>query len=176
MTTAPALPTSAAQLFARLDELGLDHHTVEHPPVFTVAEAKAHRGSLTGTHIKNLFLRNKKKRMWLVVAKEDRSIDLKALGKRIGAGHVSFGRPERLMQHLGVEPGSVTPFALINDVSRQVQPVLDARIFDADPIHAHPLRNTMTTAIGGDDLLTFIRACGHEPQILDLDEPSSPSD
>lgn len=165
-----APPTSPAQLFARLDELGLNHHTVEHPPVFTVAEAKAHRGSLEGTHIKNLFLRNKKKKMWLVVAKEDRVIDLKALGKRIGAGHVSFGRPERLMQYLGVEPGSVTPLSLINDGDHQVQPVLDARIFDVDPIHAHPLVNTMTTAIAGDDLVAFIRACGHEPQILDLDE------
>lgn len=165
-------PTSAAELFARLDELGLNHHTIEHPPVFTVAEAKAHRGPLTGTHIKNLFLRNKKKKMWLVVAKEDRVIDLKALGKRIGAGHVSFGRPERLMDHLGVEPGSVTPFALINDVETRVQPVLDARIFDLDPIHAHPLRNDMTTAIAGEDLVTFITACGHEPLVVDLDAPS----
>ena len=168
----PTPPTSAEQLFSRLDELGLRHHTTRHPPVFTVAEAKAHRGPLEGTHIKNLFLRNKKKRMWLVVAKEDREIDLKALGRRIGAGHVSFGRPERLMQYLGVEPGSVTPFALVNDTERQVQPVLDARIFDRDPIHAHPLRNDMTTAIGGADLLAFIRACGHDPQILDLDEPA----
>jgi len=165
-------PATAEQLFAKLDELGLSHDTVEHPPVFTVEEAKAHRGPLEGTHIKNLFLRNKKKQMWLVIALEDRAIDLKALGKRIGAGRVSFGRPERLMQYLGVEPGAVTPFALINDPEQRVQPVLDARIFDRDPIHAHPLRNDMTTAIGGEDLLAFIRACGHEPQIVDLDAPA----
>ena len=163
-------PTSAAELFAYLDELGLSHETIEHPPVYTVEEAKAHRGPLDGAHIKNLFLRNKKKRMWLVIAMEDRKIDLRALGKRIGAGHVSFGRPERLMTYLGVEPGSVSPFGLINDKEQKVQAVLDSRMFDKEVVHAHPLRNDMTTAIRGEDLLTFIRACGHEAQIIDFDE------
>src|SRR3954470_22822019 len=95
------------QLFVRLDQLGIAHRTVEHPPVFTVEEAKALRGSLPGGHVKNLFLRNKKGAMWLVVAEEDRAIDLKALGEAIGAGRVSFGSPERLMAHLGVIPGAV---------------------------------------------------------------------
>src|SRR3569833_125388 len=112
-------------LFARLDALGLAHRTVEHPPVFTVEQAREHRGVLPGHHIKNLFLRNKKGAMWLVVAEEDRAIDLKALGEAIGAGRVSFGSPERLMEHLGVIPGAVTPLALVNDREGLVQPVID---------------------------------------------------
>ena len=102
---------SPQHLFARLDALGLAHRTVEHAPVFTVEQAKQHRGVLPGHHIKNLFLRNKKEAMWLVVALEDREIDLKRLGEALGAGRLSFGSPERLRRHLGVEPGSVTPFA-----------------------------------------------------------------
>ena len=96
---------SPQQLFARLAELGIAHRTVEHPPVFTVEEAKALRGNLPGHHIKNLFLRNKKEEMWLVVALEDRTIDLKRLGGTLGAGRLSFGSPERLAKYLGVEPG-----------------------------------------------------------------------
>ena len=115
------------QLFARLDELGLAHRTVEHAPVFTVEEAKQHRGVLPGHHIKNLFLRNKKEEMWLVVALEDRAIDLKRLGERLGAGRLSFGSPERLRTYLGVEPGSVTPFSVINDADHAVRLVLDCR-------------------------------------------------
>lgn len=161
-------PATTEQLFARLDKLGIQTSTVRHAPVFTVAEAKAVRGQQGGTHIKNLFLRNKKRKMWLVVATEDRAIDLKALAKMIGAGHVSFARPERLMRYLGVEPGAVSPFGLINDTEQSVNVVLDAAIFDGDPIHCHPLDNAMTTALAGADLLTFIESCGHEPRILDL--------
>src|SRR5215469_1454756 len=117
---------SPQQLFARLAELGLAHATVEHAPVFTVEEAKTHRGILPGHHVKNLFLRNKKEEMWLVVALEDRAIDLKRLGEVLGAGRLSFGSPERLRKHLGIEPGSVTPFAVINDASHQVELVLDS--------------------------------------------------
>src|SRR5579872_6839621 len=113
------------QLFDHLDALGLEHRSISHPAVFTVAQARAHRGDLPGHHIKNLFLRNKKEEMWLVVALEDRAIDLKWLGEALGAGRLSFGSPERLRRQLGVEPGSVTPFALINDSGRQVNLVLD---------------------------------------------------
>jgi Ala-tRNA(Pro) deacylase len=161
-------PATAAQLFARLTELGIAHTSVEHPPVYTVEQAKQHRNGLGGGFIKNLFLRNKKKRMWLVVAPEDLLVDLKALGRAIGAGHVAFVRPERLMQPLGVEPGSVTPFALITDVGQLVQPVIDARVLAHDQLNAHPLVNTMTTAISASDLLRFIEACGHQPTVLEL--------
>jgi Ala-tRNA(Pro) deacylase len=159
---------SPQQLFARLDGLGLAHRTVEHAPVFTVDEAKQHRGELPGHHIKNLFLRNKKEAMWLVVALEDRAVDLKRLGEVLGAGRLSFGSPERLRKHLGVEPGSVTPFALINDTARQVTLVLDRGLADGGPVNAHPLTNTMTTAIAFADLSRFFAATGHAPQWLDF--------
>ena len=156
------------QLFARLDELGLAHNTVEHAPVFTVEQAKAHRGTLPGHHIKNLFLRNKKEKMWLVVALEDRAIDLKRLGEMLGAGRLSFGSPERLRKYLGVEPGSVTPFAVINDSEHKVTLVLDRALQAEGPINAHPLTNAMTSAISLADLLRFFEATGHSPRWLDF--------
>ena len=156
------------QLFARLDELGLAHATVEHTPVYTVEEAKQHRGVLPGHHIKNLFLRNKKEAMWLVVALEDRAVDLKRLGEVLGAGRLSFGSPERLRTYLGVEPGSVTPFALVNDTAHKVTLVLDRGLLEGGPVNAHPLTNTMTTAISFADLTRFFEATGHAPQWLDF--------
>jgi len=156
------------QLFAYLDRLGIGHRTVEHPPVFTVEQAKALRGDLPGHHIKNLFLRNKKEEMFLVVALEDRAIDLKQLGEVLGVGRLSFGSPERLRRYLGVEPGSVTPLALINDQARSVRLVLDRGLLEGGPINAHPLVNTMTTAVAAPDLLRFFEATGHEPRWLDF--------
>ena len=172
------------QLFARLDQLGIAHRTVEHPPVFTVEEAKALRGNLPGHHIKNLFLRNKKEEMWLVVALEDRAIDLKRLGEVLGAGRLSFGNAghfregncaagrlsfgiaDRLKRTLGVAPGSVTPLALANDEARAVRLVLDRGMADGGPVNAHPLVNTMTTALSPPDLLRFFEATGHTPRWL----------
>ena len=159
---------SPQQLFDRLAGLGIDHKTVEHEAVFTVEQAKQHRGALPGHHIKNLFLRNKKEEMWLVVALEDRAIDLKRLGEVLGAGRLSFGSPERLRTWLGVEPGSVTPFSVINDTARKVSLVLDRGIGDGGPINAHPLTNTMTSAIVLPDLLRFFEATGHAPRWLDF--------
>jgi len=156
------------ELFAFLDRLGIVTSTVDHPPVFTVEEARTLRGDLPGGHSKSLFLRNKKGAMWLVVAEEDRPIDLKALGARLGAGRLSFGSPERLMRHLGVIPGAVTPFAVINDSDGVVQVVLDRGLFEHDPLNFHPLVNTKTTTIAGAGLLQFLDAVGHPPQIIDL--------
>ncbi|HKV14025.1 MAG TPA: prolyl-tRNA synthetase associated domain-containing protein [Reyranella sp.] len=156
------------QLFARLDALGLAHRSVEHAPVFTVEQAKAHRGALPGHHIKNLFLRNKKEQMWLVVALEDRAIDLKRLGEVLGAGRLSFGSADRLRRTLGVEPGSVTPFAVINDIDHRVTLALDRALADGGPINAHPLTNTMTTAIAFTDFQRFITATGHGIEWLDF--------
>lgn len=164
------------QLFDRLAQLGIPHHTVEHEPVFTVEQAKSHRGVLPGHHIKNLFLRNKKEDMWLVVALEDRAIDLKQLGERLGAGRLSFGSPERLRKYLGVEPGSVTPFSAINDTTHSVRLVLDRALQEGGPINAHPLSNTMTSAIALADLLRFFDATGHVPSWLEFDtSPGNPS-
>jgi len=163
---------SPQQLFDRLAGLGIAHRTVEHAPVFTVEQAKTHRGTLPGLHIKNLFLRNKKEQMWLVVALEDRTIDLKRLGERLGAGRLSFGSPERLARYLGVEPGSVTPFAVINDTEHKVTLVLDEGLKGdpqaEGPVNAHPLTNTMTSALSLADLLRFFAATGHEPSWVDF--------
>jgi Ala-tRNA(Pro) deacylase len=159
---------SPQQLFDRLAELGIDHKTVEHEAVFTVEQAKQHRGVLPGHHIKNLFLRNKKEEMWLVVALEDRAIDLKRLGEVLGAGRLSFGSPERLRTWLGVEPGSVTPFSVINDTAHKVSLALDRGLGEGGPINAHPLTNTMTSAIVLPDLLRFFEATGHAPRWLDF--------
>lgn len=167
-TAAPTTqPTTPDQLLARLAELGLKTRTVTHPPVFTVEEAKALRGELPGAHIKNLFLRDKKGKMWLVVAEEDRPIDLKALGELLG-GRLSFGSADRLMTYLGVIPGAVTPFGVINDTGDQVQLVIDKDLLAQDPINCHPLCNDRTTAISPRDLLAFFAACNHPPELVDL--------
>lgn len=162
------LPTAPAALLARLDALGIDYRCVTHPPVFTVEEAKALRGELPGAHIKNLFLRNKKGRMWLVTCLEDREIDLKALGERLEAGRFSFGSAERLMTYLGVRPGAVTPFAVINDTAGAVTMVLDSGVIGAGLVNCHPLVNTMTTALAPEDLVRFLEAEGHAPLLLKL--------
>jgi len=157
-------------LFARLDELNLAHETVEHNALFTVEQSRALRGDLPGAHIKNLFLRDKKRRMFLVTVLESRDMDLKALRPRIGAqGNLSFGNAELLMQHLGVIPGAVTPFSVINDRDGAVTMVLDKALTEIDPVNAHPLRNDRTTAIAPGDLLKFLEAEGHAPLILDFD-------
>ncbi|MBT7510597.1 MAG: prolyl-tRNA synthetase associated domain-containing protein [Rhodospirillaceae bacterium] len=155
-------------LFNRLDALGIVTKTVEHPTVFTVDEAKAARGDLAGSHSKNLFLKDKKGRMWLVVTLEDRAVDTKALRKAIGAAQLSLGKPELLKDVLGIDPGSVTPFAVINDTGGQVSVILDAGLLASEPLNFHPLVNTATTSISTEDLLAFLRDTGHEPVVLDF--------
>ncbi len=162
------MPASPAQLFARLKGLGIVSVTVEHEPMFTVEQSKALRGTLPGAHTKNLFLVDKNGRMVLVVAKEDSTVDLKSLAAKLGLGRFSFGKPDRLDAVLGVEPGSVTPFALINETSREVTVVVDQALLAFAEVNAHPLKNSATTRIQTEELLRFIRACGHEPLILVL--------
>lgn len=162
-------PCAPEDLFARLDDLGIAYRTVEHPPLYTVEDSRALRGELPGGHTKNLFLRNKKGGMWLVTCLEDRAIDLKDLGERLDAGRLSFGRPERLMQYLGVIPGAVTPFAVLNDRQDAVQMVLDSALLDYDPLNFHPLDNARTTALSPRDLLRFLESAAHYPQIISLD-------
>jgi Ala-tRNA(Pro) deacylase len=169
--TAPLTP---AELLAWLDELGIPSTTVEHPAVYTVQEAREHRRGLSGTFLKNLFLRDKKVNMWLLVARESVLVDLKRLARQLGTKHLSFGSAERLAANLGVEPGSVTPFGLVNDRRGSVSVLLDRGVLERDPVHAHPLTNTMTTAVTAEDLLRFVRATGHEPRILDLEFDSAP--
>ena len=164
------------QLLARLDALGIAHRTHRHPPVFTVAENAALRGTLPGGHCKSLFLVDRKGGLWLVVVLEDRRLDLKRLADRLGAPRFSFGSAERMRAVLGVEPGSVTPFALVNDTAASVQVVLDRGMLRLDPLHYHPLVNTATTAIAPADLVRFIEACGHRPRVVELDDldPAAP--
>jgi Ala-tRNA(Pro) deacylase len=163
------MPATEEDLFARLAALGVTVETHRHAPVFTVAQAKALRGELPGGHTKNLFLKDKKGALWLIVAMEDRPIDLKKLRCRIGSAPLSFATAGVLREVLGVEPGSVTPFALINDSERRTTVVLDAEMMAAQPVfNFHPLANTATTAIRPHDLLAFIHSCGHAPRIIDL--------
>ena len=163
------MPASEEDLFERFAALGIAVETHRHAPVFTVAQAKALRGELPGAHAKNLFLKDKKAALWLVVAMEDRQIELKELRRRIGSAPLSFAGADVLRAVLGVEPGSVTPFALINDEQRRTTVVLDAEMMAADRLlNFHPLTNTATTAIRPDDLLAFIRSCGQAPRIVHL--------
>lgn len=155
---------------ARLEELGIGFRTHTHAPVFTVEEAKDLRGSLPGGHTKNLFLKDKKGGLWLVVAREALRVDLNALAKLLGAPRFSFAAPDLLIAILGVPPGSVTPFALMNDTKLCVRVVLDEGMFAFDPLNFHPLRNDRTTAIAPADLVKFVHACGHDPVILPLPE------
>jgi len=170
------MPLCREDLFVRLDELGIEVTTVEHPAVFTVEESHAiHKHEmLPGGHTKNLFLKDKKGAIFLVVALNDAEIDLKSLHRLLGAsGRFSFGKPELLEDLLGVKPGSVTPFSLINDTAQTVNVVLEAAMMAHDLLNYHPLENTATTNINRDDLLTFIRSCGHEPRIVALDAVSA---
>jgi Ala-tRNA(Pro) deacylase len=155
-------------LFARLDELGIAATTVEHESVFTVAQSEGLRNSLPGAHTKNLFLTDKDGSALLVVAKDDTRVDLKSLAKQLGLGRLSFGKPELLLALLGVTPGSVTPFALINDKNTRVAVVVDAALLDFAEVNFHPLENTATTRIASTDLMRFIRACGHRPKVMGL--------
>ena len=173
MTDTVSQETVAARqtdLFERLEELGIETETHTHAPVFTVEESRKVRGRLPGAHCKSLFLKDKKGVLWLVVALEDRRLDLKALAPLIGAARLSFGSPERLAANLGVVPGAVTPFALINDDRHAVRAVIDSGVMEAERAHFHPLSNDATTAIAPADLLRFIRALGHDPTVVDLGE------
>ncbi|MDH5504169.1 MAG: prolyl-tRNA synthetase associated domain-containing protein [Acidimicrobiia bacterium] len=158
----------ATGLIAFLEDLGIVTTTVQHPPLYTVEDSKALRGDLPGGHCKNLFLRNKKGQMWLVVCPEDRVLDMKDLGERIGAGRVSFGSPERLTTHLGVLPGAVTPFAVMNDADRLVRVVLDEALMAESLLNFHPLVNDQTTSITPGDLMKFLEAVDHRPVVLTL--------
>jgi len=162
--SAPATPEA---LFERFEELGIETRTVEHPPVFTVEESQQLRGQLPGGHCKNLFLRDKKGRMWLIVCAEDTAVDLKALGRQLG-GRLSFGSPRRLMENLGVIPGAVTPFAIVNDRDGAVEVVIERQLADLPLLNFHPLDNGRTTAIATDDLLRFLEADDHAARLLEL--------
>jgi Ala-tRNA(Pro) deacylase len=160
------MPKTPEQLFAALDALGIAHRSVKHPPLFTVEQSRTLRGQILGGHTKNLFLRDKKHALYLVVALEDAEIDLKSLHRLLGAtGRFSFGSADLLREVWGVEPGAVTPFGAINDAQGRVTVVLDAAMMEHATLNYHPLVNTITTAIARDDLVKFLESTGHMPQI-----------
>ena len=170
MSGLPSPDVREAALYERLRALGIGWKTYEHVPVFTVAEADAVHNSVPGGHTKNLFLKDKKGGLWLVVMRERLRVDLNALAKQLAAPRFSFGSAELLIATLGIEPGSVTPFALMNDSSHLVRPVLDEGMLTLAPLNFHPLRNDRTTAIAPAELLRFVRACGHDPIVAALPE------
>lgn len=166
-----ASPKKADDLFAFLDELGIKHETMWHRPVFTVAEGDDLREQIPGGHTKNLFIKDKKSRYFLLTVEEYATVDLKKVHTIIGAsGRVSFGSAEKLMEYLGVVPGSVTTFGAINDMQKQVTFILDEDLMKYDIINSHPLQNDATTSVAASDLLRFVEATGHEPLVLKVTE------
>lgn len=163
-------------LLRYLHERGVSHETHRHDAVFTVAQSAPVKAAIPGAHTKNLFLKDKKGALFLVTAKDDTTIDLKRLHEAIGgSGRLSFGSGELMVEVLGVEPGSVTPLAALNDRSGRVQVVLDARLMDFARVNVHPLVNTMTTGLSPADLLAILRESGHEPAVMSLPAPASPA-
>ena len=156
------------QLLSYLDQQGISYQFYEHPPVFTVDEAKQHCSHIPGAHCKNLFLRTKKRAYWLVVLLNEAQAHLDDLGAELGAGRFSFASAERLDDILGVIPGAVTPLALVNDSKRQVQIALDKRLLDYAVVTFHPLVNNVTIALAPADLLRFLESLGYRLHLLEL--------
>ena len=168
------MPHTPETLFARLAELGIETRTIAHPPVFTVAESDTVHLSLPGGHTKNLFLQDARGTLVLVVAEQSTRVDLKGLHRTLGCGRLSFAGADRLMEVLGVTPGSVTAFAAINAPPGALLIVIDEHLLRHETINAHPLVNTATTNIAREALFLFIRATGHEPRVLRLERDPAP--
>lgn len=164
---------SRDELFAYLDGLGFRRKTVDHPAIFTVEEGRDFKKDMPGGHSKNLFLKDKKGALTLAVAWSDTRVDLVGLGKAIAAkGRLSFGKPELMTATLGVIPGAVTPFSLLNESAKALtQVILDEALLAHDPVWFHPLENTASTAISPKDLVAFVESCGFSPQIRNLAAP-----
>lgn len=163
------MPKTPDELFSLLASLDIQVSTVRHPPLYTVAQSQALRGEIAGGHTKNLFLKDRKDAYYLLTVEEDAVVDLKQIHHLIGAsGKVSFGKPEALMELLGVTPGAVTAFGVVNDTEGKVKLFLDEALMRHEVINAHPLTNEATTSIREEDLVRFARAVGHEPQILKM--------
>ena len=165
------MPATSQDLFDLFQTLGITVKTHEHTPVFTVEEAKKVHDGIVGGHCKNLFCKDEKGVLGLIVALEDSVINLKTAPAKIDARRLSFGKPDLLMEVLGVEPGSVTPFGLINDKAVRTNVILDEKMMSHELLNFHPLLNTATTTIRSVDLVTFIKACGHAPRVVAVSDP-----
>lgn len=167
--TLPQPPVDKTTLLTYLDQCGFSCSTHEHPPLFTVEDSQKLRGELEGGHTKNLFLKDKKGNFFLLTAQEDSAVNLKTLHKLLGgSSRFSFGNSEKMDELLGVTPGAVTAFGIINDRHSRVTFALDKTLLEHDKINCHPMVNTATTTLKCSDLLTFAANCGHEPMIVDL--------
>lgn len=167
-STQPRRPATRADLLARLAGLGIASRTIEHAPVFTVAESGAIEREIPGGHTKNLFLTDNRGSLYLIIAESHTRVDLKSLARRLGTGRFSFGKPDLLAETLGVTPGSVTAFAVMNDQDQRVSVVVDAMLMAFETVNCHPLENAATTNIARDDLFRFLSATGHAPRVLAL--------
>jgi len=156
------------ELLNVLSQIGIEHTNHEHPAVFTVEEANLHHKGIDGVHSKNLFFKDKKKNLFLVVTLSDKPIIIKEMAKKIGAKSPSFGKPDLLAQVLGVIPGSVTPFAVINAKSHDIKVILDKDMMENKLLNFHPLVNTATTTIASKDLVKFLEHCNQEFEIIRL--------
>lgn len=162
------LPTTPEDLFALLQSLDIQYDCHNHEATFTVEQSDKLKADIPGVHCRNLYLRDKKKKNFLIVAANETEVDMKTLQEKLGCGRLSFGSADRLWEFLGIRPGSVCPFTVVNDPEHHVQVVLDADMMKGDLVNYHPLDNTMTIGITPDDLLKFFAHTGHSPLILDL--------
>jgi Ala-tRNA(Pro) deacylase len=167
------LPTTPDSLMKKLEEMGIDYALHHHEAVYTVEESEKLDRDIAGTHCRNLFLRDKKKKNFLVVLQNATEVDMKKLPPVISSDRLSFGSADRLWQYLGVRPGSVCPFAITNDTDNQVKILLDKSMMETEIVNYHPLLNTMTISLKPADLLKFIESTGHEAHIVDL-SPAKP--
>lgn len=165
------MPKTKDDLLKTLDELGIAYTNHDHAPVFTVEESNALCSDIAGGHTKNLFLKDKKDNFFLVVLEEHADVVLKKIHTLIDArSRVSFGKPVKLLEFLGVIPGSVTAFAVINDTENRVKMIIDEPLLAHEIINCHPLQNDATTSINRDDLIRFAKHFGHDPLILKISQ------
>lgn len=157
-------------LFAYLDALGIAHTTHWHEAVFTVGESTELKASMPGGHTKNLFLKDKDGAIVLIAAEAHSELKLNQLHRLIGTKRLSFGAPDLMVDLLGVTPGSVTAFALMNDKACRVRFLVDAALMAHDPVNFHPLTNTGTTAVSRKDFEKFVRATGHGFEVIDFSQ------
>ena len=162
------MPTSPQQFLSKLDAMGIPYELHEHEAVFTVAESQKVDKKINACHTRNMYLRTKKKENYLVTLCHDTPIDLKKLEDVIDAKRLSFGSEDRLMQYLGVFPGSVTPFSAVNAKPGDIEIILEEKMMQAKKVAYHPLINTMTVVIEPHDLIRFLKSSGHNPRITDL--------
>lgn len=168
-----SLPTAPETLLRQLSALGISYDLSHHEAVFTVAESRKVDKKIPGTHCRNMFIRDKKEVMFLITLAHETQVDLKKMEGVLNCGRISFGSAERLWQYLGVRPGSVCPFGVVNDTQKQVTLVLDAWMMAQERINVHPLVNTMTVGLRPGDLIKFLESIQHPFRIIDL-APASP--